>query len=313
MNVAIASNVRVPVELLPALWALLHHESVTLAARDIGIGQPAMSRVLERLREQLGDPLLVRRGRGLVRSERGETLLGPAAEALEAARRVLAPPDRFEPATARGVVTVASGDDLQAVLAEHLLVRLRAEAPGLDVRILALGLDSVLDARRGVIDVAVGPDLRAVGGMPDLRDVVLRPVYQRRFVTVGARRRRLSLPAFCAAEHVLVSPQGVPGGYVDDALAKLGLARRVAVTVPTFQAALALVAATDLVATLPEDVVRHHGGTRAREGLHVQRCPVETPTFPVCLMWSPHRAEDARHRWLRERVREVLRGLSPAR
>lgn len=299
----------VPIELLPALCALLQHESVTAAARAVGVGQPAMSRVLERLRAHLGDPLLVRRGRGLVRSQRADLLVAPAAAALEAARRVLSAPERFDPPSARGVVTIATGDDLQAALAARLLVRLRAEAPGLDVRIVSLGLGSLLDAQRGVIDLAVGPDLRAVGGMPDVRDAVLRPIYQRRFVTVTARRRRLDLDAFCAAEHVLVSPQGQPGSYVDEALGKLGRARRVAVTVPTFQAALALIAATDLVATLPEDVVRQFVRAPGAPALASQRCPVETPTFPVCLMWSRHRTEDARHRWLRAHVREVLRGL----
>src|SRR5690349_2435257 len=122
---------RLPTELLPALAALLETESVTLAARRMHVGQPAMSRTLEKLRGVLGDALLVRAGRRLVRTQRGAELLPELRAVLGAAARVLAPARAFDPRTAKGVVTLALGDDMQAVLAGPLLKRLRHEAPGL--------------------------------------------------------------------------------------------------------------------------------------------------------------------------------------
>jgi DNA-binding transcriptional LysR family regulator len=291
-----------PTELLPALAALLETESVTLAARRLGVGQPAMSRTLEKLREATGDALLVRSGRRLVRTRRAAELLPEVSGVLAGAARVLRPQEAFVPAEATGVVTFALGDDQQAMLASGLLARVRTEAPGLDLRVRPLTFESGSEALRGVVDVAVLPDMRGQYPMPDLDALVMSPEYTRRFVCVSRRRRKLALDTFLAAEHLLVSPTGAEGGYVDDALRALGKRRRVAVTVPTFQAALAIVAETDLVATLPEDVTR-----ALAPRLHRQPCPVATPELPMCVAWAARFTRDPRHRWLRGHVAAALR------
>jgi DNA-binding transcriptional LysR family regulator len=152
-----------------------------------------------------------------------------------------------------------------------------------------------------VIDLAVMPDLRAQYGFSGQDELVFRPQYARRFVTVSRSRRKLELAAFVAADHVLVSPSGEEGGYVDDALRALGRQRRVAVTVPGFLAALTLVQSTDLLATLPEDVVRVVAPTLFRH-----TCPVDTPVLQMCLIWAARFTPDSRHTWLRTLVRDVL-------
>jgi DNA-binding transcriptional LysR family regulator len=291
-----------PTELLPALAALLETESVTLAAERLGVGQPAMSRTLEKLREATGDALLVRSGRRLVRTRRAAELLPDVAGVLTNAARVLTPQATFAPSEATGVVTLALGDDQQAMLASGLLARIRGEAPGLDVRIRPLSFEIAREALRGVVDVLVLPDMRGQYAMPDLDSLVMSREYTRRFVCVSRRRQKLTLARFLAAEHLLVSPTGTEGGYVDDALRTLGKTRRVAVTVPTFQAALAIVAETDLVATLPEEVTR----TLAPR-LHRQPCPVATPELEMCVAWAARFTRDPRHRWLRGHVAAELR------
>ncbi|WP_437294219.1 LysR family transcriptional regulator [Sorangium sp. So ce426] len=293
-----------PVDLLPALLALLETESVTLAARRMRVGQPAMSRTLEKLRQATGDELLVRTGRKLVRTRRASEILPEARSLLSGAQRVLGPPSAFVPHTAQGVVTFALGDDMQAVLASHLLERMRAAAPGLDIRVRPLVLESAHEAVRGVVDLAVMPDLRGQVRIPMLDELVISAQYTRRFVTVTRKRKKLTLEAFLAAEHALVSPGGEEGGYVDDALRALGKRRRVAVTVPGFQAAITLVRELDLVATLPDDIVRV-----LAPRLHRQACPVSTPELPMCVAWARRFNQDARHRWLRELVSEVVREL----
>lgn len=290
-----------PTDLLPALLALLETESVTLAARRMHVGQPAMSRTLEKLRETTGDALLVREGRRLVRTRRAHELLPELASLLTAAQRVLSPAEAFQPQTARGVVTLGLGDDMQAVLAAPLLARLRSEAPGLDIRIRPLHADSAHEALRGVIELAVMPDVRQQYAMPGLAELVLRPVYTRRFISVSRGKRKLTLESFLAADHVLVSPQGNEGGYVDDALRSAGKQRRVAVTVPGFLAALSLVQSSDLLATLPDDIVH-----TLAPGLHRYTCPVATPQLDMCIIWAARFTQDARHSWLRGLVRHVL-------
>lgn len=291
-----------PTELLPALLALLETESVTLAARRMHVGQPAMSRTLEKLREATGDALLVREGRRLLRTRRASELLLELPVLLASAQRVLSPAGAFDPQTAAGVVTLGLGDDMQALLAAALLARLRAAAPGLDIRIRPIHLDSAHEASRGLIEIAVMPDIRAQYTLSGLSDLVLSPVYTRRFITVSRAKRKLTLESFLAADHVLVSPQGSEGGYVDDALRSAGKKRRVAVTVPGFLAALSLVQSSDLLATLPDDVVRV-----LAPSLFCHACPVATPELEMCVIWAARFSHDARHTWLRTQVREVLR------
>jgi DNA-binding transcriptional LysR family regulator len=290
-----------PTDLLPALLALLETESVTLAAQRMHVGQPAMSRTLEKLREATGDALLVREGRRLVRTRRAHELLPELGSLLAAAQRVLSPAGVFQPHAASGVVRLGLGDDMQAVLAAPLLARLRSEAPGLDIRIRPIHVDSAHEASRGVIELAVMPDVRAQYALAGLSELVLRPVYTRRFICVSRTKRKLTLESFLAADHVLVSPQGNEGGYVDDALRSSGKQRRVAVTVPGFLAALALVQSTDLLATLPDDIVRV-----LAPALHRYACPVATPQLDMCVIWAARFTHDARHTWLRGLVREVV-------
>lgn len=297
-----------PTELLPALLALLETESVTLAAKRLGVGQPAMSRTLEKLREVTADALLVRTGRGLARTRHATDLLPHVRGLVSGAESVLAPAPAFDPGTASGVVTIALGDDMQAMLAGRLLTRLRAEAPGLDVRVRPITRNIAHDAVRGVVEAFVMPDMRGAYAIPAVEDLVPKPEYVRRFVTVSRTRRKLSLDAFVAADHALVSPEGEEGGYVDDALRSIGRRRRVAVTVPTFQAALTLVRESDLVATLPDDVLR----SLAPE-LHRQPCPVATPELTMCVWWASRFTPDARHRWLRGHLAAELCVLGDAR
>jgi DNA-binding transcriptional LysR family regulator len=291
-----------PIELLPALHALLETESVTLAARRMHVGQPAMSRTLEKLRAATADDLLVRTGRRLVRTRRATDMLPAVRALLDGATRVLAPASEFEPRSARGVVTLALGDDMQAILSATLLERLRREAPGLDIRVRPISADIARDALRGTIDLAVVADVRAQYDIPQFDEIVFAAQYTRRFVTVSRARRRWSLEAFVNAEHVLVSPQGEEGGYVDDALRALGKKRRVAVAVPSFLAALELVRSTDLIATLPDDVI-----AALAPRLYQKPCPVATPELPMCVCWAARFTTDARHRWLRSQVSEAVR------
>lgn len=295
-----------PIELLPALVALLETASVTQAAARMHVGQPAMSRTLEKLRGALQDELLIRQGRGLVRTQRGEDLLPKAQAVLASAQGLLVPTGPFDPQSASGVVTLAMGDDMQALLAGPLLARLRQDAPGLDVRVQAIGWEVADALQRGSLDLLVLPDIRAESAFPGSSDLVWVPQYMRRFVTVTRRKRRLSLDAFVAAEHVLVSPQGQPGSYVDKLLAERGLERRVALTVASFQAALAVVARTDLVATFPEDVA-----VGLAPELPRQRCPVPTPSLPMCTVFSARLTQDKRHRWLRAITVEALQACDP--
>jgi DNA-binding transcriptional LysR family regulator len=299
--------------LLVALESLLRRRSVTVAASDLGLSQPATSRALQRLRDALGDPLLVRVGREMVPTDRALALEQPVADALRAARRVFEPPAAFDPATATGEVTIAMGDEAQVALADAVVAALRAAAPGIDVRIRPLSATSVDEGRRGLFDLAIAPDLSAlpaVAGAPDLSEFVVQSLYTRRFVVASSRQRPrlgLNLDDYASASHVIVSFEGGGRGFVDDILAGLGRRRRVAVSVTNFLAAASLIAATDLLGTLPEEVVFLHHDT-----LVACRPPLDLPVIPILAVWHPRRTADPRHRFLREVVKDAIRQRAAA-
>ena len=295
--------------LLLKLDRLLEHRSVSAAARELGLSQPATSRALQRLRDALGDPLLVHVGRGLVPTDRALDLRGPVAEALEAARRVFELPAPWDPATASGELVLAMGDEAQLAYAAAVAVALWAEAPGIALSVRPLSVATVEEGRRGDLDVALSPDLTdlpASAGGVDLSEFVLRPLYRRRFVVASARPRgKLCLEDYLAADHVIVSFDGGRRGFVDDLLEAQGHRRRVAASVPSFTAAARLVAGTDLLCTLPEEVV-----WSSDWALHACPPPISLPEIPMLLVWHPRHTPDPRHRFLRELVgRTILASL----
>ena len=295
---------RLDLNLLVALDALLRHEGVGAAAQELHLSQPALSRSLARLRELLGDPLLVRIGRGMVPTERARSLREPVAHALDAARRVFAPPARFEPALARGSFSIGLGEEAQVAFADAIVQEIWAEAPGIDLRIRGLSADSVDQGRRGEIDLAIGPDLAALpptAGAIAYDDFVARRLYTRRFLVASRDAGPRDLDAYCAASHVIVSFEGGGWGFVDELLARLDRRRRVAACVTSFPSAAALVERTGLLATLPEEVL-----LTCAPGLHRSRPPFALPELPMLMLWHPRTTADPRQRFLRERVARAV-------
>jgi DNA-binding transcriptional LysR family regulator len=294
--------------LLVALDRLLATESVSDAARALCVTQPAMSRTLARLRESLGDPLFVREGRKLVATDRARALREPVAEALRAASAVFTRPEAFDPKTAAGEFRLALGDEAQTAFAEPILTALWRELPRLDIRIHRLMRETVADARRGAIELAVAPDLSAlppIAGGVDLSEFVQRKLYDRRFVVVSSRdhpRRRLDLEAYARADHLLVGPDATGRGFVDDYLESHGLRRRVAATVTSFHTAAYVVARTKLISTLPEEVV-----ATSQVKLVVAKPPLALPAIPMVLLWLPRHTNDARHRFVRGLIERAVR------
>lgn len=299
--------------LLVVLERVLARESVGAAAVDLGLSQPAVSRSLQRLRDALGDPLLVRVGHDMVPTERAKALAEPVGLALEAARRVFEPPDAFEPARAGGTLVIAMGDEAQVALGDAIFAAVWAECPGVDLRVCALSAQSVGQGRRGEIDLAIAPDLRAlpaIAGAPNTSEYVHRSLYQRRFVVAEAAGRAcgpMDLERWLAASHVIMSFEAGGRGFVDELLEARGLRRRVAASVTSFVAAARLVAASGLVCVMPEEVAYAVGS-----GLVAHPVPIPLPPLPMELLWHPRLASDPRHRFLRERVAGAVVARSAA-
>ena len=291
--------------LLVVLQALIAERSVTRAAAEVGLSQPAMSHALARLRKALGDPLLVRTPRGMEPTPRAKAMAEPLERALIDLREAVSAPTIFDPGRARGRFRVATDDYLELILMPKLLARLWQQAPGVDVRISNSSGRSGHDLAEGRIDIIIDP-VSAFGPLPGAYS---QRILQDRFVCVVRADhpgvgKHLTLETFLALPHALVAPGGRPGGIVDAALAKLGLRRRVALEIPHFLAAPAMVRETDIVLTVGERIAQALG-----DGLRILSPPIELPRFSVDTIWHERHHADPARVWFRRVVAEVAKGL----
>ena len=279
-----------------ALHWLLEEAHVSRAARRMSTSQPAMSRTLSALRDLLGDPLLVRSGRAMVRTPFAESLRPRLSVAIRDLRAVLRDPEPFSPATATGTIVVTTTDYAATLAITAWNACVRPEAPLLDLELVPFGPSTKEDAVRGELDLAIaGAD---VPGMDDR--YVIKPFLTETFVSVVRRghplsRRKVSLARFAALDHVLVITGSGQVSSVDRKLQSQGLVRRIALRVPSFWAALHAVRNSDAVTTLPKRFVDIAG-----TDVDVLRLAGNIPGFSLNLVWHPRNTTSPRHRFVRE-------------
>jgi DNA-binding transcriptional LysR family regulator len=292
---------KVDFNLLVALDALLAERNVTRAARRLGLSQPALSAQLARLRDLFGDPLFLPAQRGMTPTARAIELEAPVRRALDQVHDVLARGRGFDPATADLTVAIACSDYVQVAVIAPLVLDLRASAPKLRLAIRQLDgnlLGQQMEA--GVVDLALMTPSTAA---PVLRT---RRLFHERYVTIARRRHprvkgKLTLDDFTALGHVVVSPRGGGvSGPVDTALGKLGRKRHIAISTASFLFVLELIARSDLIATVPERLVRERA-----ERLQVLEPPLPVEGFTIGLVWHERTHRHPAHRWIRERVRTL--------
>lgn len=282
--------------LLATLDALLQEGSVTRAARRVGLSTPAMSHALARIRERLGDPIMVRAGRGMVLTPRAEALKARVHAVVEEARQTLEPERPFVPAEVARAFVVHASDYVLDVLGVALDRILREEAPRVALRFVPNTPEDPARLRDGAADLAVG----IYGDLP--QEMRSRQLITDRLVCAVRRDhpgvgKRLSLAQFLRLPHIQIAPRGKPGGYLDDVLRERGLTRQVARAVPFFLTALELTAQTDYVLTVSERIARRSAPSL---GLRLLEPPLELQPHALSLVWHPRFDGDAGHRFLRD-------------
>jgi DNA-binding transcriptional LysR family regulator len=307
---------RVDLNLLVAFDALVRERSVTRAAERVGITQSAMSHALRRLRELVGDPLLVRGQSGMVLTPRALVLVVPLQSALRTVGLALREPEPFDARRATRTFRIASPDLFDVVAVPLLLARIREHAPGVALNITSVA-DPQLAARleTGEVDVAVVPHVEQTRNAPPAlpaQGLVRTRLFRDGFVCwLRAKhpalrgRNRLTLEAYAELPHALVAPRGDGLGQVDEALAARGLSRRVVLRAPHFYAALAIVARSDLVLTAPTALAVAEPRSRVVAVLP----PIPLPRHDVNLLWHERFSSDPAHLFLREQIGAVARDI----
>jgi len=293
--------------LLRVFDEVMAERSLTRAARNLSITQPAASNALRRLRDALGDELVRRAGAGVEPTPRAIALWPVVRDALRQLEHSLVPA-AFEPAVADNDFTLAMADATAAELLPGAARLLGSEAPGVSLRVVPL---TTRDPRRLLADEAV--DL-AVGYFPAvMTDLTARAqageavafeahrLFTGRYVCVMRRGHplaegSLTLDAYCAARHLLVSFSGRPWGFVDEALGTIGRQRRIVMTANQFFTAGRVVASSDLLTVLPRHFVDTPGMST---DLIVRELPLAVPTVHVDALWHRRLHGAPAHVWLR--------------
>ena len=289
-----------------ALHFLLEESHVGRAAARLGITAAATSNALRRLRDELGDPLLVKKGRGLVRTRLGEELRGPAREVVASAERLLRASRPFDPSEFRGQLPIALSEHVASYLLPALdkLVRTRSPQATLAIAAIPMAVSDWLETSGGVLVSPSGAFAAASASDAFVSD----SFYEDRYVCVmrrghSADEQAWNATAYARQEHVLVLPRGhTPRSDIDEHLATKGLTRRVSRLVPSFTLALSLVARSDLMTTMPERCVP----AMSRGGVLVRPLPFRIAPLVMRTVVSPAHAGDARTEFIKDLLRASL-------
>jgi DNA-binding transcriptional LysR family regulator len=299
---------KIDLHLIRVLHTVLTERNVSRAALKLGMHQPAVSAALKRLRELAGDPLLVRSGAGMVPTVAGLRMIEPAADILRSAEVMFSDARRFDPATARHTFSLAASDYLDPFFLPQLVIHLKAAAPHCLIDIHALSRDADYRAHlaQGTVDVVIGNWVEPPG------DLHLGRLFGDEVVCLvsnqhPAVRRGWDEAAWLAAEHVAPMP-AYPGarGFIDEHLARKGLARNITARCPHFGLIPAMVAGSLLVLTTGRQYAERYTAVLP---VQVLPCPVNFPRMMYYQLWHERTHASAAGRWLREQIKHVAASL----
>lgn len=290
--------------LLVALDALLQERSVSAAAHRLHLSQPAMSAALNRLREQLGDPLLVTHGKRMIPTPHAAALAESVSQLLAQCDSLLCNSASFDPLSSRRVFTICASDYMIETVVTPLVRKLCQIAPQVSTKILLqndINPTHLLD--RGELDVLL---------MPQTYISPLHPaelLFTERQVVLGWRenpvmQQPMTVDLFYAQGHVAVDfAQGRAPSFAEQQLANLPRQRKIELTVPSFMAVPGMLVGTPRLAVvhgrLAEKVVQ-------TMPLTIAPMPIELPELNEMMQYHQARAHDQGLRWLLDCIRSVI-------
>jgi DNA-binding transcriptional LysR family regulator len=292
---------QVDLNLLHALDVLLEEGSVTAAADRLNLSVPATSRTLARIRPALGDPILVRAGRGLVPTPRAQAIHGRVHELVEEAHALIEMSRGIDVAALDRTFTIRANDALISVTAARLIGEIQRDAPRVRLRFMAEGQEDLGPLRDGTIDLDLGV-IHDLG--PEVRT---EDLYEEHLVGMVASGHplasgRVTMRRLAMAEHVVVSRRGRERGALDAALEKDGLHRRIVAVVPTYTSAAHMVLNSELAGLFPSKYAAQVAAISSARAFEI---PAVLPRLAIAQAWHMRNDADPGHRWLRCRLSQL--------
>lgn len=293
---------RLDLNLVRAFVAIYEAKSVTKAAQNTSVTQPALSRALAKLRHVYGEPLFVRGADGLSPTILADQLFERFSKALGWIESTLEPMDRFDPARSARRFRLAMSDLGVLSFAHPLLRRCQATAPGIEIDI------EKIDERVGEA-MAVGRLDAVIGNQPHLASAARsESLFHEHYVCVMAADHpatgpKLTLDEFVAGRHIALSTPTLGNRLIDDALSQQGLSRRIVARLPHFSGLGPLLVQSNLLVVLPSRAARL---LNDQGKLKTMELPVALPPFEVRVYWHARHERSAAHRWLISEITTAL-------
>ena len=295
---------RIDLNLLLVFDTVARSRSVTAAASQLSLSQPAVSHALKRLRDVVGDPLFVRSRAGLVATPRAAAMIHPVRRLIEGAHDVFANKE-FDPATTTQTFRVGASDYSLLTVVPKLVEFLRSHAPGSNLEVRAMNERMLSGLEAGEIDMTFWgestPEPHFVG----------RTLFHEKFIGLvcvnhplakKARQRKITITDYLAFPHMRVSFGSLQPSPVDVVLAERGLHRKVAVVTPNFASNVASLPGSDLILSIPRRLLSEadaqHYVTFA--------LPLAVPAFPYSLVWHKRTEADRPLQWLRQGLMDMF-------
>jgi len=285
--------------------ALYEELSVSRAARQLGMSQPAVSKALRRLRETFDDPLFVRGPSGIVPTPRAHAIVRTARPHLQQLQEDLLRGESFDPSTSTRAIVLGLSDIAEMAFLPSILEHLRAHAPRCPVSTLTLSDTQLAEGlEKGDVDVAAGY-------FPALAQ---RNFRQRRLTKHGFAclmraghplwKSRLTMPAYLAAEHVAIRRANRSQEVLERFIERRKMRRKIAMYTSNVLSVPFIVMDTQLVATLPYAVVTRFASITSQLAAAL---PPFDITYDLKLHWHRRFDNEPRSIWLREQLATVFK------
>lgn len=289
----------IDLNLLVIFNQLLTEKKVSKVAENLGLGQPAVSNALARLRKLFGDELFLRTSSGMLPTPFASQLAESINEALGMIHSAVNARNTFDAATSQRRFSIGMTDIGEIYFLPRLMEKLQTVAPSVSistVRNTAINLKDAMEA--GHIDLAIGllPQLKA--------GFFQRRLFIQQYVCMFRKGHRLAgqtmqAADFYAADHVAIVSAGTGHGKVDEILDSSSPQRKVKLTVPHFVAVGHILQSTDLLATVPERLAERMA---APFGLLYVAHPVKLPEIAINMFWHAKYQKDPANQWLRSLI-----------
>jgi DNA-binding transcriptional LysR family regulator len=292
----------IDLKLLAVIGELHRTRSVSQAAERLELSQSAISMSLAKLRKHFNDPLFVRTSAGMEPTPHAVALINMLEKAEHLLQSALGHQVVFDPKTSDRLFRLHSTDIAQVTLLPRLMQRMRAIAPSVCVKLDRIANDTSKLLESGELDLAVGFFLPMGAGFCQQR------LFKEKFVCAVRKDHpridtTLSVKQFEAEGHLAIATCGTGHAVVEKAVEAKRIRRRVGLTVPSFLGIVSIIASSDYIVIVPEQLGRHFASAGNIKTLEV---PFDIPCYQIMQHWHERYSQDPASRWLRAQMADLF-------